>query len=425
MNKASTIKAQAQKYLSAGNYDKALEEYEKLLSSEEVDPYDYVLTGDVHLKKGDTAGAVLLYKNAVDAYEKLGLYKNAVAIGKKALRLDPSLSEMHRQLGGLKLHEGLATEALQYLAKYYEIKIKEGDLENAVIGLELSCQANPQDVDLSQKLSSLYERTGRSANAAKELARISAVLRDRGDEERAAEYYEKALKIDAAALSMPTIEEDRTERESPVQTIIEHGAKPMAEPVRPSSQTPVSEKHGTKTATARETSNFGIPEEYTSGSVFVQDKPKPKVSDVNIGQILKQFKSQMESKVGPDDYQCHYDLGVTYKLMGLHEEALNEFRMASASDKFRVKAFELAGLCHLEIGEYEEALEAFNRAIRQRSKEDVDYPGLCFNIGVALEGLGRVEEALKSFNEVETRNPEFPGLKEKLDSLRSKAGETH
>ena len=425
MNKTSSIKAQAQKYLSAGNYDRALDEYEKLLSMEEVDPYDYVLAGDVHLKKGDTPGAVSLYEKAVDAYDKLGLYKNAAAIGKRALRLDPGLSEMYKRLGRIRLREGLVTEALQDLTKYYEIKIKEGDTESAIAGLEMASKASPQDVGLSEKLCSLYEKTNRTADAAKELVRISGVLRDKGDEEKAAECYERALRIDAEALSMPAVEEEKGGREPAVDTVIEHGARPMAGPSRPPLEAERVTKQASRAATAMDAAIHAPSEEYTSGSVSIKEKPRPKASDVNIGQILKQFKAQMESKVGPDDYQCHYDLGVTYKEMGLHEEALNELRMASASDSFRVKAFELAGLCHLEIGEYEEALEAFNRAIKQRSREDADYPGLCFNLGVVLEANGKRGEAMKSFREVESLNPDFPGLKEKLEALESKVEEEH
>gem|GEM_PF-3002032 len=420
MSKTSTIKAQAQKYLSDGNFDKALLEYEKILSMEEVDPYDFVLAGDVHLKKGDTAGAVSLYKKAVDAYEKLRLYKNAAAIGKRALRLDPGLSEMYRQLGGIRLEEGLNGEALQDFTRYYEIKIKEGDTENATVGLELACKASPQDIELSEKLCALYEQDNKTADAARVLARIAGLLRVRGDEERAARYYERALKTNAEALSMPAAEEEKPETASAQETIIEHGAKPMAEPTSvPVEPTRKAARHPSDTGAARGTSMLTPSEEFTSGSVSVQDKPRAKPSDVNINQILKQFKSQMEDKVGPDDYQCHYDLGVTYKEMGLHEEALNEFRMASAGENFRVRAFELTGLCHMEMGDYEEAVEAFKRALRQRRRKDEDYPGLCFNLGAAFQAMGKTEEALKSFREVESLNPEFPGLKGKLEALSS------
>jgi tetratricopeptide (TPR) repeat protein len=425
LNKASTIKAQAQKYLSSGNFDKALEEYEKLLSMEDVDPYDFVLAGDVHLKKGDTARAVSLYEKALDSYAKLGLYKNAVAIGKRALRLDPGLSDMYRQLGRIKLHEGLAAEALQDFTRYYEIKLKEGDLESAIAGLELACKASPHDQELSEKLYSLHWQTKNTADAAKELARISGVMRDRGDQEKAAEYYERALKINSEALSMPAVEEEK-HQEGPVSdATVEHGAGPLTGPSRPPAEPDRSLRPTSHEATTRDASVLATSEEIAGASASVRDKPRRRVSDVNVSQILKQFKSQMENKVGPDDYQCHYDLGMTYKEMGLHEEALNELRVASASEQFRVKAFELAGLCHLEIGEYEEATEAFNRAIKERSQKDTDYPGLCFNLGSALEAMGRTEEALKRFQEVESLNPHFPGLKEKLEALQSKAAEEH
>jgi tetratricopeptide (TPR) repeat protein len=246
------------------------------------------------------------------------------------------------------------------------------------------------------------------------------VLKGRGDEEGAAEYYERALKMNAEVLSMPAAEELKPDGEP----TLERTAKAVARPASESASRPDrAMQEASRVPVTRDASILTPSEEFTSGSVSVKDRPRPKVSDVNINQILKQFKSQMEDKIGPDDYQCHYDMGMTYKEMGLYEEALNELRVASASDKFRAKAFELAGLCHLEIGEYEEALEAFKRAIKERSREDMDYPGLCFNLGTAFEALGRTKEALNCFQEVESLNPEFPGLKEKLETQQSKIEE--
>jgi tetratricopeptide (TPR) repeat protein len=109
--------------------------------------------------------------------------------------------------------------------------------------------------------------------------------------------------------------------------------------------------------------------------------------------------------------------------MGLYEEALNEFRVASAGDDYRAKEFEMAGQCHLEIEDFEDAVEAFRRALRERTKDDEEYPGLCFNLGRALEGLGRTEEAQENYNEVAELNPEFPGLQGKLTSEGHEPGE--
>ncbi len=411
MQKSSVIKAQAQKHLSAGNLDKALAEYEKLLSQDDIDPYVFVLVGDVHLKKGETEKAVGLYGRAADAYEKVGLYKNAAAIGKRALRLDPGLSEMYKRLGCIRAREGLVTEAVQDFLKYQEICLKDGDRDGAAEGLELACKTAPDDADLSERLVCLYEEADRTADAARELARISGVMRDRGDQEAAASYYERALKTDAEALSMPAVEEEEPQGTSDAG---EAGAEPAAGAAQATAESGDAEE--------RDESAGEIHEEVKSGDINVREKPRPRPS-INIGEVLKQFKAQVDDRVGLEDTQCRYDLGVTYKEMGLFEEALNEFRVASADDEQRAKAFEMAGLCHFEMQEYEEALEAFHRALRETSKQDDDYPGLCFNVGVTLETMGRTEEALERFKEVETLNPEFPGLASKLETLQKTSGE--
>jgi tetratricopeptide (TPR) repeat protein len=185
LEKSSGIKARAQKYLSSGNLDKALAEYQKLLSLEDTDPYDYVLVGDVHLKKGTTDRAVSLYAQAIDAYEKLGLYKNAAAIGKRILRLDPSQSDMYKRLGDIRMRAGLAHEAVQDFLACHDVKLKEGDKDAALEALECACRANPADTGISEKLAGMYEQTDRANQAAVELMRLSELLKAGGDTEKA------------------------------------------------------------------------------------------------------------------------------------------------------------------------------------------------------------------------------------------------
>ncbi|MFH0778969.1 MAG: tetratricopeptide repeat protein [Candidatus Eisenbacteria bacterium] len=422
MNKSSSIKAQAQKHLSNGNLDRALAEYEKLLSMEDVDPYDFVLAGDVHLKKGSLREAVSHYEKAMDAYEKLGLYKNAAAIGKRVLRLNPTSSEIYRRLGEIRLREGLTTEAIQDMLRYSEIKVKDDDFECAIHALESACKACPKDTSLSDRLTVLYERTNKTAEAAREFARVSEILRERGDEEGAATYYEKALKTDAEALSAP---QGAQGEPAPGPKGTPPEAEPGGEEVPSQSggeQGPAEAASSTETPAGEpEIEDSAIPPEMRTGSIHVTSRPRSRPATVDITEVLRQFKSQVEGKIGTDDHQSHYDLGVTYKEMGLHEEALNEFRVAMAGENHRVKSLEMAGVCHLEMGEYEEALEAFRRAIRERDSDAEDYPGLCFSLGTALEALGNKDEALDKFREVASLNPDFPGIQAKLESLGENA----
>jgi tetratricopeptide (TPR) repeat protein len=439
LEKSSGIKALAQKHLSSGNLDKALAEYQKLLSLEDIDPYDYVLVGDVHLKKGATEIAVSLYSRAIDAYERLGLYKNAAAIGKRILRLDPSQSDMHRRLGDIRMRAGLAPEALQDFLAYHNMKMKEGDKAAAIEGLELACKADPSDTNISEKLVGLYEQTHRANLAAVELMRISEVVRSLGDDDAATRYAAKAVKLDASVI--PPVSAAAHEPQSVLLDREPIGTLDSVPPAGPEAPPPTADSFVAATAameislqpSGAETEpahkDDGAPAQPAppcdagSPPAGTRQRPFSRPSTVNISQVLKQFKGQMESTLDPGDYQSHYDLGVTYKEMGLYEEALNEFRVASAGDDYRAKAFEMAGLCHLEMEEFEEAVEAFRRALRERSKEDEEYPGLCFSLAKALEGIGQKEEAVRFYTEVAALNPQFPGLRDRLAANDAQNGE--
>ena len=430
MEKSSGIKAQAQKHLASGTLAQALAESQKLLSLEDIDPSDDVLVGDVHLKKGTTDRAVALYVQAIDSYEKLGLYKNAAAIGKRILRLDPSQSDMYKRLGGIRLRAGLAHEAVQDFLTFCDLKLKEGDKDAAIEALESAGRVNPADTGISERLAGLYEETNRGRQAAVELMRLSELLKAGGDTERASQYAAKALSLDAnAGLLVSAAAHDPQTRHleyAPAEGLAAPDAREQEPPEAPGDVVPLPAAMDIRQPAAEpEAQSEQLPEsaeatqpapvpggEAPPGGVRQRAHSRP--STVNISQVLKQFKTQMENTLEASDYQSHYDLGVTYKEMGLYEEALNEFRVASAGDDYRAKAFEMAGQCHLEMEDFEDAVEAFRRALRERTREDGEYPGLCFNLGRALDGLGQTEEAQQNYAEVAELNPEFPGLKDKL-----------
>jgi tetratricopeptide (TPR) repeat protein len=55
---------------------------------------------------------------------------------------------------------------------------------------------------------------------------------------------------------------------------------------------------------------------------------------------------------------------------------------------------DLAGLCHYHIGEYQDAVESFNRA----AQLDPNNPSILINRGIALEAQGDSEGAIRDFD---------------------------
>ena len=118
MEKAIEIKRRAQRCVQNGDLDGALREYEKLVETPESDPYNFVLLADLLFKKGAQGQAAERYLHAVTAYEKAGLFKNAIAVCKKMGRLSLSQTQVLKQLANLHALDGLVSEASAYYQQF-------------------------------------------------------------------------------------------------------------------------------------------------------------------------------------------------------------------------------------------------------------------------------------------------------------------
>ena len=134
MDKAIEIKRRAQRCIQNGDLDGALSEYEKLVAIEDSDPYNFVLLADLMFKKGDTNGAGLRYLGAAAAYEKVGLYKNAIAVCKKLMRLQLAPLQVYQRLAVLHSLDGLSAESSMYYQQHAEHLLRELGRD---LGLEL------------------------------------------------------------------------------------------------------------------------------------------------------------------------------------------------------------------------------------------------------------------------------------------------
>lgn len=146
-------------YYSKGDYDKALEYYEKALK------IDLKIYGtEEHL---DIA---TYYGNIGGVYYSKGDYKKALKYYKKALKIY-----------GTEEHPGIATNYSNIGVVYYS----KGDYDRALEYYEKAV-----DIDLK-----VYE-TEEHPNIATRYSNIGGVYDSKGDYEKALKYHEKALKID-------------------------------------------------------------------------------------------------------------------------------------------------------------------------------------------------------------------------------------
>ena len=136
-----------------------------------------------------------------------------------------------------------------------------------------------------------------------------------------------------------------------------------------------------------------------------------------IDEIVKEFKQGVLEEVGTEDYETHYELGISYKEMSLLDDAIEELKLASLEPSKFVECQGIIALCYLEKGEPEQAIQAFNEA-RVRVEERGDkYQDLTYQIATIYENDGKVGEAAQVFQELFQINPNYRDVKRRLNKL--------
>ena len=140
--------------------------------------------------------------------------------------------------------------------------------------------------------------------------------------------------------------------------------------------------------------------------------------DVDLGELLNAFRAEVEEQVTEEDSQSRYDLGLTYRQMGLLDEAIAEFRLAARSQDFVFKATDMLARCLMERGEFGAAIAEIEKTLAMPEVPLEAELNFRYNLGLALEASGRPVEALEQFESVFSTEPNYPEVALKIRELR-------
>jgi len=203
LEKAIEIKRRAQRCVQNGDLDGALREYEKLVETPESDPYNFVLLADLLFKKGDQAKAAERYLHAVTAYEKAGLYKNAIAVCKKMSRLSLSQTQVLKYLANLHALDGLVSEASVYYAQFADQMLRANNANEAAAAYRKAFDCGQENVKFLEQMSDALLVEGESARAAEVLREAAEHWQTRGQANEARRCLDRANIADPATARMP------------------------------------------------------------------------------------------------------------------------------------------------------------------------------------------------------------------------------
>ncbi|MEP7124680.1 MAG: tetratricopeptide repeat protein [Byssovorax sp.] len=132
---------------------------------------------------------------------------------------------------------------------------------------------------------------------------------------------------------------------------------------------------------------------------------------ISVESVFEQFKAGVAAQISESDAATHYDLGVAYKEMGLFNDAVSEFELASRDPSRDCVCQSMIGMIHLQLGNIDAAIDAFIRGLHASVKTRDQELALTYEIGDAYEQRRAPDQALYYFQRVARIEPSYNDMR--------------
>lgn len=175
---------------------------------------------------------------------------------------------------------------------------------------------------------------------------------------------------------------------------------------------------------------------YVNLSDILHDEDEPPSARMTIGEpkqtgdheadfqhILQEFRDGIEKTIPVDDAVSHFDLGIAFREMGLVDDAIAEFQVASRSAQKRVESIEALGGCFLDKREPAVARSLLLRALDDPTvaHNDDTLRGVLYLLGLACEAIGARDEGLRYYQRVYAVDIRFRDVAARIQTLQQPA----
>jgi pilus assembly protein FimV len=227
----------------------------------------------------------------------------------------------------------------------------------------------------------------------------------------------------AAAARPPVLSRDEIEHEllSAIPDDDDDFSLPLAPPAAPA---PASETPALTAALVQEENLFADEDNFFDLAAELESELAEEEESISLSEeeqsleeIFKEFKKGVEQQLDSEDYDTHYNLGIAYKEMGLIDEAIGEFQLASKDPKRAVECASMLGLCFLEKGMPQLAIKWYRKGLEMPEITEEEHVGLLYDLASAYQEVGDTENAQKAFMEVYGMNSNYRDIVSRIKQL--------
>ncbi|MEJ5375467.1 MAG: tetratricopeptide repeat protein [bacterium] len=415
----------AECHAEAGFYLRAIATYRRILRMEE-SPEILLKLAELYLSNGLLGDALAQYKKAIHYYKSKG--------------------KSHEILGALRRMGELAPASLEVRLKYIELLRSEGFLNQAFEELVRLSEEAREGSDMASR-----------AHLQQQLCEVAKALEEslvsQGRQRELAILKERVGELTATEDLLPTTPEGPEspwQQQSPQgEMMVEIQQEPVGTPEQSSQaraeKAEISlEEFSIRIQEAKIYEEQGLLEEAEEiylellrvdpGCWEAQDglqriqQEKAKLGHPQAAGDLKKLQQveaeqrqlsepQPQVSLSLKDAKAHYDLGLSFKELGLLDEAISELGTASSHPKMAFFSYREMGLCYRQKGEMAEAIDYLRKAIQCKGATKAQLLEAGYELARTLEQQGKRKEALILYRKIQEQEQGFRDIEERVKIL--------
>ncbi len=136
-----------------------------------------------------------------------------------------------------------------------------------------------------------------------------------------------------------------------------------------------------------------------------------------LDEVFREFQKGVAEQLSDEDSDTHFNLGIAYKEMGLLNEAIGEFQIASHDPDYFVEACSMIGVCANELGRHVDAAEWYQKALVAPDLSSDARTALRYELAFSFEMTGEIEQAVGLFADIQSIDPAYRDVSARLAAL--------
>ncbi len=140
------------------------------------------------------------------------------------------------------------------------------------------------------------------------------------------------------------------------------------------------------------------------------------VSDTNIENIISDFHDESADEEDPG---THYELGFAYIDMGLLDDAINEFRIASKDPQRKIRCGRVIARCCMELGNLQGAIDEFRELLSGLAGNSYEAMDVKYDLADIYVKKEDYDYALELYDEIYSQDAGYSDVAKKIENVKA------